>query len=80
MSKYYEITKEQADLIGTFTVDSCTGFSPYTGIQVNGNYVVRVDEIATYSNRTEIQEVDFSGMEKKELNELDFYYEPAPES
>lgn len=78
METFYIITQIEADLIGRFNIDNHTGFDPYCGKQVNGDYVVTVDEVNRYIDRVEIQAVDFASKITKTSAQLDFYIPPDP--
>lgn len=72
---YYEITQDEADLIGFFQVDDNNYIDPYCGKQVNGNYIIKKSTVDDYAERAEIKAVDFSSKTTKTINQLDFEIE-----
>lgn len=69
---FYEITQDEADAISKFSVDARNKIDPYCGKQVNGNYIIRVDDVNACSEMAQIQAVDFSGKVDKTAAQLDF--------
>lgn len=78
MENFYIITPIEADLIGQFSVNG-HGVDPYCGLQNNGNYIIKVEDVNTYSDRPEILSVNFASKTVKTPTELDFYIPPDPE-
>lgn len=69
---FYEITQDEADAISKFSVDARNKIDPYCGKQVNGNYIIRVDDVNACSEMAEIQAVDFTVKVAKTVAQLDF--------
>ncbi len=72
MEEYYEITVSEADLITKFATSDCTAIDPYCGLQTNGNYIIRVEDVEECASHPNIFKVDFTSKTKKTINDLDF--------
>ena len=77
MELFYVITLTEADLIGEFDVSVHQSINPYAGALTNGTYGIRKDDVDSYSERPEIQAVDWTGKVAVDGDTLDFISESS---
>jgi hypothetical protein len=63
MSRFYKISKEDANKVGSFEYETGYGFDPFCNEQVDENYLVWVDLVEQLKDNENIKKVDWSQLE-----------------
>ena len=63
MSRFYKISKEDANKVGSFEYEIGYGFDPFCNEQVDETYLVWVDLVEQLKDNENIKKVDWSQLE-----------------
>jgi len=63
MSRFYKISKEDANKVGSFEYETGYGFDPFCNEQVDETYLVWVDLVEQLKDNENIKKVDWSQLE-----------------